>query len=94
MTSDDWPGGAFGALYDQIVDLRRRVVAADREYRRLASRSDVAVDTLGDAISAGECLAELMAALAQMDTALVGAEAAWYRANQYASRLYQDDNLT
>ena len=91
MTSDDWPEVAFGALYDQVVDLRRQVIDADREYRRLAGRSDVAVDTLGDAISAGECLAELTAALAQMGTALVAAEAAWHRANQYASRLYQGD---
>ena len=94
MTSDDWPGTTFSALYDQVVDLRRRVIDADRGYRQLAGRSNVAVDALGDTISVGECLAEVTAALDQLNTALVGAEAAWHRANQYASRLYQDDTLT
>ncbi|WP_072816169.1 hypothetical protein [Rhodococcus zopfii] len=70
----------------QLRDLRRTVAALSREYADLEP-NELAVDNLGEALTAGEALAEIMEGLSAVDRAIDDVEDAFDRPFQHASRL-------
>ena len=77
-------------LYDDILAVQRRAVDIEREYRALATRDDLAVDTLGADTTPAECIAQVVEALTTMRRALDAAEDARSAAKNAAARLYID----
>lgn len=77
-------------LYDDILAVQRRAVDIEREYRSLAQRDDLAVDTLGADTTPAECIAQVSEALTTMRRALDAAEDARSAAKNAAARLYID----
>lgn len=77
-------------LYDAILAVQRRAVDIEREYRDLARRNDLSVDTLGAETTPAECIAQVSEALTTMRRYLDGAEDARAHAKRAAERLYID----
>ncbi|WP_461666506.1 hypothetical protein [Gordonia sputi] len=61
-------------LYDAILAVERRAVELERDFRDLAHRDDLAVDTLGAETTPAECIAQVAEALATMRRYLDAAE--------------------
>ena len=62
----------------------------ERDYRELAQRDDLAVDTVGADTTPAECLAQVTEALASIRELLNAAEQARSTAKRAAARLYLD----
>lgn len=77
-------------LYDEIRAVARRAMEVERDYRALAERDDLAVDTLGAATTPAECIAQITDALTALRNHLDAAEAARSDAKQAAVRLFFD----
>ena len=77
-------------LYDDIVAIQRKAVELEREFRGLAERDDLAVDTLGAATTPAECIAQVTECLTTLRHSLDEAEAWRADAKNAASRLYID----
>lgn len=77
-------------LYDEILAVQRRATELERDYRELAQRDDLAVDTLGVETTRAECIAQVAEALTALREHLDGAEAARSDAKRAAVRLYLD----
>lgn len=77
-------------LYDDIRNLSRKVLDIERDYRDLAERDDIAVDTLGASIIPGEALAVVTESLTALRRTLDDAENHRAQAKRAASRLYID----
>lgn len=77
-------------LYDEILAVQRRAVEIERDYRDLAQRDDLAVDTLGAETTPAECIAQVTEALTAMRRALDAAEEARSVAKNAACRLFID----
>lgn len=77
-------------LYDAILSIQRRTVDIEREYRALANRDDLAVDTLGAEATPAECIAQVTEALTAMRRYLDAAEDARTVAKNAAARLFID----
>ena len=77
-------------LYDDILAIQRRTVDVERDYRELAQRDDLAVDTVGADTTPAECLAQVTEALASIRELLNAAEQARPPAKRAAARLYLD----
>ncbi len=77
-------------LYDDILAIQRRTVDVERDYRELAQRDDLAVDTVGADTTPAECLAQVTEALASIRELLNAAEQARSTAKRAAARLYLD----
>ena len=77
-------------LYDGILAVQRKAVHIERDYRALATRDDLAVDTLGADTTPAECIAQVTEELASMRRYLDAAEEARSAAKNAASRLYID----
>lgn len=71
---------------ERLRDVRRAVVELRREYHRLDA-VDLAVDELGDPISAQDALGSVQAALGDVQSALAMADDAFDVARRYTSRL-------
>lgn len=91
MSSLDKP---IDQLYDDILAVQRTAVDLDRNYRALAHRDDLAVDTLGAPTTPAECLAQVTEALTTMRRFLDAAEDARATAKNAASRLYINSSPT
>jgi hypothetical protein len=74
-------------LYDEIRAVARRAMEVERDYRALAERDDLAVDTLGVATTPAECIAQITDELTALRNHLDAAEAARADAKQAAARL-------
>lgn len=77
-------------LYDAILAVQRRAVDIERDFRALAHRDDLAVDTLGAETTPAECIAQVAEALATMRRYLDAAEDARSAAKNAAARLFLD----
>lgn len=77
-------------LYDAILAVQRRAVELERDFRDLAHRDDLAVDTLGAETTPAECIAQVAEALATMRRYLDAAEDARSAAKNAAARLFLD----
>jgi len=77
-------------LYDAILAVQRRAVDIEREYRDLAHRDDLAVDTLGADTTPAECIAQVTEALTSLRRYLDAAEEARSAAKNAAARLFLD----
>ena len=82
--------GPIDGLYDDILAIQRRAVEIERDYRDLARREDLAVDTLGADTTPAECIAQVTEALSRMRRYLEDAEVARSAAKEAASRLFID----
>lgn len=77
-------------LYDIILAVQRRTIEIERDYRELAQRDDLAVDTLGVETTPAECIAQVSEALITMRRYLDAAEEARSNAKRAAARLFID----
>lgn len=77
-------------LYDAILAVQRRAVELERDFRDLARRDDLAVDTLGAETTPAECIAQVTEALTAMRRYLDAAEDARTIAKNAAARLFID----
>lgn len=78
--------GKLGDARDGLREVRRAVVELTREYHRLDA-ADLAVDELGDPITAQDALASVRAALVDVQSTLAMADDAFDVAKRYTSRL-------
>lgn len=77
-------------LYDAILAVQRRAVDIDRDFRALANRDDLAVDTLGAETTPAECIAQVTDELTSLRRYLDAAEDASSAAKNAAARLFLD----
>lgn len=77
-------------LYDAILAVQRRAVDIDRDFRALANRDDLAVDTLGAETTPAECIAQVTDELTSLRRYLDAAEDARSAAKNAAARLFLD----
>ena len=87
MSTLDEPIDRF---YDEILAVQRRAVELVRDYRALAQRDDLAVDTLGVETTPAECIAQVTECLTAMRRSLDDAEVWRSDAKRAAARLYID----
>lgn len=80
-------------LYDDILSFQRRTIEMERDYRELAERDDLAVDTLGVETTPAECIAQVTEALTAMRRYLDAAEEARSHAKRAAARLFIDRSM-
>lgn len=83
-------GEPIDQLYDAILAVQRRAVDIDRDFRALANRDDLAVDTLGAETTPAECIAQVTDELTSLRRYLDAAEDARSAAKNAAARLFLD----
>ena len=81
---------AIDQLYDPIIALQRQSLDIERDYRDLAHRDDLAVDTLGAPTTPAEAIASITEALASLRDTLRAAEEHQAAAKRHAARFYID----